>query len=114
MKNAIRSLINDKNNIMLMEAASDKDLAAVEYIAPDLAVILDPIKNNKKELDPLKQHDIGKGIYEIMTSRGFYLYKKGKKINSSKLFTVGSVYKRKKNNNDKSEDISNWLAVNKL
>ena len=35
-----------------------------------------------------------------------FIGKKGKKINSSKLFTVGSVYKRK-NNNDKSEEIYN-------
>jgi len=101
IKSKIKSLLNDKNSKKLLETASDQDLAAIEYIAPELAVILDPIKNNKSELNPRKQHDIGKKVKEIMISMGFEHYKKGEKINSSKLFTVGSVYKRK-NNNDKS------------
>ena len=100
MKNILTQIevvLNNQNNWQYLAATIDKEAAQQPFVSI-FEQIVEPISNNKKDLDYVKQ-SIGRRIKDIMLDMGFVHFKKGKKIKGSSLFNVGSVYTCSKDSN---------------
>ena len=102
--NQIQTIINkvlyNTQNIDAMKIASINGIAAVSPLAPMIEGILRPLKIGERNY--LKQL-IGKKIFKILTERGFIHDSYSGKVETSSLFTVGSIYKKKKNSDEDEE-----------
>ncbi len=91
MKNKIEAILASPLSLQGLRDSAVSGTAAVQALVLNLEPILNPIKNNKKELDYYKQW-IGKRIRSIMEGMGYKHYKYHKKVIGSSLFCFGSVY----------------------
>ena len=91
MKKQINTILNNPLSLQGLRDSVVSGSAAVQALTLNLEPVLNPIKDNKKELDYYKQW-IGKQIRSIMEGMGYSHYKYGKKVIGSSLFNVGSVY----------------------
>ena len=97
----INQVLHNTQNIDAMKIASINGIAAVSPLAPMIEGILRPLKIGERNY--LKQL-IGKKIFKILTKRGFIHDSYGGKVETSPLFTVGSIYKKSNKNSDEDEE----------